>query len=154
MSHRPEALGQFITITIRNNRAAPEKEIMVSVGGAMPGNITKDSRRECAAMNKVRKNVILPLAAIIAILAVGTTAYGQTGEAGITDATNQVKGYFDVGVDLIYAIGAIVGLVGAVKVYNKWSNGEQDTAKVASSWFGACIFLVVVATVLRGFFGV
>ncbi len=54
----------------------------------------------------------------------------------------------------MYAIGAIVGLVGAVKVYNKWSAGEPDTAKVASSWFGACIFLVVVATVLKSFFGV
>jgi len=53
-----------------------------------------------------------------------------------------------------YAIGAIVGLVGAVKVYTKWSNGEPDTAKVASSWFGACIFLVVVATILKGFFNV
>ncbi|WP_433863894.1 DUF4134 domain-containing protein [Sphingobacterium thalpophilum] len=81
-------------------------------------------------------------------------AQGGTGATGITNATNQVKGYFSIGVDLVYAIGAIVGLVGAVKVYNKWSNGEQDTAKVASSWFGACIFLVVVATVLKGFFNV
>lgn len=95
--------------------------------------------------------------AILAIMAmVAAGAYGQTGtgSSGITNATNQVKGYFGIGVDLVYAIGAIVGLVGAVKVYNKWSNGEQDTAKVASSWFGACIFLVVVATILKGFFGV
>lgn len=83
-----------------------------------------------------------------------TILYAQSGEAGITAATNQVKEYFKVGVNLVYAIGAIVGLVGAVKVYNKWSSGEPDTAKVASSWFGACIFLVVVATVLKGFFGV
>jgi hypothetical protein len=93
---------------------------------------------------------------LVGILAIQMTiAYGQqTGAAGITGATTQVKGYFSIGVDLVYAIGAIVGLVGAVKVYNKWSNGEQDTAKVASSWFGACVFLVVVATVLKGFFGV
>lgn len=91
---------------------------------------------------------------LTAMLFVTGMLYAQSGEAGITNATNQVRGYFSVGVNLVYAIGAIVGLVGAVKVYNKWSNGEQDTAKVASSWFGACIFLVVVATVLRGFFGV
>ncbi len=83
-------------------------------------------------------------------------AYAQTGDgnAGISAATNSVKGYFASGTSLMYAIGAIVGLVGAVKVYNKWSAGEPDTAKVASSWFGACIFLVVVATVLKSFFGV
>ncbi|MBK1439808.1 DUF4134 domain-containing protein [Parapedobacter sp. ISTM3] len=101
-------------------------------------------------MKKVLKAALVPLCIALAMV-----AYGQgSGESGITSATNQVRGYFSVGVNLVYAIGAILGLVGAVKVYNKWSNGEQDTAKVASSWFGACIFLVVVATVLRGFFGV
>jgi len=91
---------------------------------------------------------------LAAMVLMVTVLYAQSGEAGITSATEKVKSYFAVGVNLVYAIGAIVGLVGAVKVYNKWSSGEPDTAKVASSWFGACIFLVVVATVLKGFFGV
>ena len=78
----------------------------------------------------------------------------QDGNAGITQATAQVKSYFDTGTNLMYAVGAIVGLVGAVKVYKKWNDGEHDTGKVASSWFGSCIFLVVVATVLKSFFGV
>lgn len=83
-------------------------------------------------------------------------AYGQTadGNAGITKATNEVKSYFSDGTKLMYAIGAIVGLIGAVKVYNKWNSGDPDTNKVAAAWFGSCIFLVVVATVLRSFFGV
>jgi hypothetical protein len=55
---------------------------------------------------------------------------------------------------LMYAIGAVVGLIGAVKVYQKWNAGEPDTGKVAAAWFGSCIFLVIVATVLRSFFGV
>jgi hypothetical protein len=44
--------------------------------------------------------------------------YAQTanGSAGITQATTQVAGYFDVGCNLMYAIGAVVGLIGAVKV--------------------------------------
>ena len=78
----------------------------------------------------------------------------QDGNAGISEATNQVKSYFDGGTDLMYAIGAIVGLVGAIKVYKKWGDGDGDTGKVASSWFGACIFLVVVSTILKSFFGV
>lgn len=32
------------------------------------------------------------------------------------------------------------------------SSGDPDTSKTASSWFGACIFLIVAATVLRSFF--
>ena len=82
------------------------------------------------------------------------SAMAQDGNAGINQATSQVKSYFDTGTNLMYAIGAIVGLVGAIKVFKKWNDGEHDTGKVASSWFGSCIFLVVVATVLKSFFGV
>lgn len=83
-----------------------------------------------------------------------SAAFSQSGEAGIQEATNQVKGYFDTGTDLMYAIGAVVGIIGAIKVFNKWNAGEPDTNKVAAAWFGSCIFLVVVATVLKSFFGI
>jgi len=36
---------------------------------------------------------------------------------------------------------------------NKWNAGEPDTNKVAAAWFGSCVFLVIVATVLKSFFG-
>ena len=32
------------------------------------------------------------------------------------------------------------------------SAGDPDVSKVAASWFGACIFLIVAATILRSFF--
>jgi hypothetical protein len=80
-------------------------------------------------------------------------ADAQDGNAGITQATTMVKGYFDTGCNLMYAIGAVVGIIGAIKVYQKWNAGEPDTGKVAASWFGSCIFLVVVATVIKSFFG-
>lgn len=89
-----------------------------------------------------------------ALLSCSQALRAQDGKAGITQATNLVTGYFDTGITLLYAIGAVVGLVGAVKVYNAWSHGDQQTNKLAASWFGACIFLVVVAAVLRSFFGV
>jgi len=92
--------------------------------------------------------------AIIALLFLATVSLAQDGNAGINEATTQVKSYFSTGTNLMYAIGAIIGLVGAIKVYKKWNDGEHDTGKVASSWFGSCIFLVVVATVLKSFFGV
>ncbi|MDM1409016.1 MULTISPECIES: DUF4134 domain-containing protein [Myroides] len=74
------------------------------------------------------------------------------GAAGITEATQMVTSYFDPATKLIYAIGAVVGLIGGVKVYNKFSSGDPDTSKTAASWFGACIFLIVAATILRSFF--
>ena len=82
-----------------------------------------------------------------------TGAFAQgNGISGITEATNMVTSYFDPGTKLIYAIGAVVGLIGGVKVYSKFSSGGPDTSKTAASWFGACIFLIVAATILRSFF--
>ena len=72
--------------------------------------------------------------------------------AGITEATNMVTSYFDPATKLIYACGAVIGLIGGVKVYGKFSSGDPDTSKTAASWFGACIFLIVAATILRSFF--
>ena len=66
----------------------------------------------------------------------------------------RVRSYFQAGTNLMYAVGAIVGLIGAVKVYNKWQSGDHDTGKTAAAWFGSCVFLVVVTTVIRSFFGI
>jgi hypothetical protein len=52
----------------------------------------------------------------------------------------------------IIIVGAVIGLIGGVRVYQKFSSGDPDTSKTAASWFGACIFLIVAATILRSFF--
>jgi len=90
--------------------------------------------------------------AAIMLLAVHVVLAQGDGSAGITEATEMVTSYFDPATQLIYAIGAVVGLIGGVKVYNKFSSGDPDTSKTAASWFGACIFLIVAATILRSFF--
>ena len=87
-------------------------------------------------------------------LLVGFAMYAQDGIAGINEANTRVRSYFQAGTNLMYAVGAIVGLIGAVKVYQKWNSGDHDTGKVAAAWFGSCVFLVVVATVIRSFFGI
>lgn len=100
-------------------------------------------------MKKQRKKVLLAAVAILS--GIGAFAQGN-GSAGINEATQMVTSYFDPATQLIYAIGAVVGLIGGVKVYNKFSSGDPDTSKTAASWFGACIFLIVAATILRSFF--
>ncbi|MNE71307.1 hypothetical protein D3C80_1671680 [compost metagenome] len=103
---------------------------------------------------KKNKQTVCSLLIAITLIMVINITNAQDGNAGITEAANKVKGYFDTGTDLMYAIGAVVGLVGAVKVFQKWNAGEPDTGRVAAAWFGSCVFLVVVATVLKSFFGI
>lgn len=100
-------------------------------------------------MEKQRKKMLL--VATYMLSGMGAFAQGN-GAAGITEATQMITSYFDPATQLIYAIGAVVGLIGGVKVYNKFSSGDPDTSKTAASWFGACIFLIVAATILRSFF--
>ncbi|AYM99202.1 DUF4134 domain-containing protein [Chryseobacterium sp. 3008163] len=100
-------------------------------------------------MEKQRKKLLLLGLTFLAV----TGAFAQgNGTAGINEATQMVTSYFEPATQLIYAIGAVVGLIGGVKVYNKFSSGDPDTSKTAASWFGACIFLIVAATILRSFF--
>ena len=100
-------------------------------------------------MKKVKKQFYLMMSSLLGVISM----YAQgDGTAGIVEATQMVTGYFDPATKLIYAIGAVVGLIGGVKVYNKFSSGDPDTSKTAASWFGACIFLIVAATILRSFF--
>ena len=88
-------------------------------------------------MEKQRKKVVL--ATMTMLSGFNVLAQGD-GSAGITEATQMVTSYFDPATQLIYAIGAVVGLIGGVKVYGKFSSGDPDTSKTAASWFGACIF--------------
>jgi hypothetical protein len=105
--------------------------------------------RRFSMSKRVTKPVLL-IATVLWSLAL----YAQDGTAGINDANQRVRSYFAAGTNLMYAIGAIVGLIGAVKVYSKWNAGDHDTGKVAAAWFGSCVFLVVVSTVIRAFFGI
>lgn len=62
------------------------------------------------------KYLLLLFTLCIYNLLTSLSLFAQDGNAGIQEATNKVKGYFDTGTDLMYAIGAVVGIIGAIKV--------------------------------------
>ena len=65
------------------------------------------------------------IAAVLLLSAYSAFAQGN-GLSGINQATNMVTSYFDPATKLIYAIGAVVGLIGGVKVYSKFSSGDLE----------------------------
>ena len=107
----------------------------------------KIERKQLCRGKLTKANMVLLLTLI------ANSIVAQDGNEGINQATDMVKSYFDSGANLMYAAGALLGLIGGVKVYQKWNHGDHDTGKVAAAWFGSCIFLVVVATVIKSFFG-
>ncbi len=81
-----------------------------------------------------------------------TTAQAFAGVGAIDSVTAELATYVDSIGNLILIIGAIVGLVGGVRVYVKWNNGDQDVNKAIMGWMGSCMFLVLVGTIVNAFF--
>lgn len=104
-------------------------------------------------MNKIEKvrNVLL------ALLLTTATSYAQNAQGGlqgIKAADAALRTYFKPLGTLILVIGAIVALIGAIKVFGKFSQGDPDATKSLAAWGGACLFLVLAGTVISAFFGV
>lgn len=59
------------------------------------------------------------LAVLMILCSVEFVSAAGNGLSGINEATTMVTSYFEPGVKLIYAIGAVVGLIGGVKCYSK-----------------------------------
>lgn len=95
-------------------------------------------------------------AAPLLVMATFSGAKAQTadGNNGINQANTLIRSYFQTGTQLMYAIGALVGLVGAIRVFVLWNSGHRDEMnRAAAAWFGSCVFLVVVALIIQSFFG-
>lgn len=97
--------------------------------------------------SKVSKGLVA-----VALVLLANSVFAQGGAGAITQATSDIEGYIEPIGGLIQAIGAVVGIVGGVRIYNKWNNGDQDVNKELIGWAGACIFLLLVPTIITAFF--
>jgi hypothetical protein len=100
----------------------------------------------------VKKKKLFGLAVLSSMVA--EDALAQSGTTGINAATSSLTAYVDPVSTLCLAIGAVVGIIGGVRVYIKWNSGDQDINKELMGWGGSCLFLVLVSVVIKAFFGV
>ena len=78
----------------------------------------------------------------------------SAGTTALSTVTTEIAKYVPVAVKLCYAIAGVVAVVGAISVYIKMNNEEQDVKKSIMMLVGACIFLIAAAQALPLFFGV
>jgi hypothetical protein len=69
----------------------------------------------------MKKRLFLTAGLLLSALAVFAQGPGTNG---INEAAGMVTGYFEPATKLIYAIGAVVGLIGGIKVYGKFVRRE------------------------------
>ncbi len=98
------------------------------------------------------KKTILTVCLVLSNMVLTFAQNDASRKQALQQVETDIKGYFDVACGIFYAICAIMALVGAFKVYSKWSNGDPDTSKVAVGWFGSLIFVAVVVTLIKSFF--
>lgn len=92
--------------------------------------------------NRISRFATLVLLAIASSL----NAYADVG-AGIAKATSEINKYMPAVQKLCYAIAGIVFIVGAVSIFIKMSNDEQDVKKSIMMLIAGVIFLVVAAAI-------
>ncbi len=95
--------------------------------------------------------IVCGSAAVFAQNAAGDYSAGTTALGTVTE---EIAKYVPYVTKLCYAIAGVVALVGAISVYIKMNNEEQDVKKSIMMIVGACIFLVAAAQALPLFFGV
>ena len=107
-------------------------------------------------VNGVKKAAARPgrLQMAMMMLMVGTVAFAQNTADALTTVTTEIAKYVPIVVKLCYAIAGVVAVVGAISVYIKMNNEEQDVKKSIMMIVGACIFLIAAAQALPLFFGI
>lgn len=113
--------------------------------------------------SRVKKALVQPgrMQMLMMMLMVGTVAFAQNtagdysaGTTALGTVTTEIAKYVPVVVKLCYAIAGVVAIVGAISVYIKMNNEEQDVKKSIMMIVGACIFLIAAAQALPLFFGI
>jgi len=113
----------------------------------------------CVSAGKKIKSVVMDprfIAVMLLLVVVTVSADAQSMDSGvqaITKSTDSLKKYIPVVTKLCYAVAGIVAILGAISVYIKMNNEEQDVKKSIMLIVGACIFLVAAAQALPLFFG-
>nr|WP_235802705.1 DUF4134 family protein [Vaginella massiliensis] len=81
-----------------------------------------------------------------------TPLMAQGGNSAIANASTTIADYWDPIKKLLNAVGGVVGLIGGLRIYNKWTNGDQDINKEILGYGGAMVFLIIVPQFVSAFF--
>ena len=110
--------------------------------------------RKCG--NFLRVGFVAAMLAASPVMTFAQNAAGDysAGTSALSTVTTEIAKYVPFVVKLCYAIAGVVAVVGAISVYIKMNNEEQDVKKSIMMIVGACIFLVAAAQALPLFFGI
>ncbi len=82
--------------------------------------------------------------------------FGQSppGVAKFQEVESDMERFYVALSRLSFAVGAVSGLLGGLRVYTNWQMGRHQVDVQVISWFGACIFLSTIGFFLSGLYAV
>jgi hypothetical protein len=84
-------------------------------------------------------------------------ALGATAQPGISEmqqAQQNLQSTFFSAMDCALVLAAILGIVGALRIYHNWQMGQPRIDEQVAAWFFAAFFMVLAGAFLRGVFGI
>jgi len=97
---------------------------------------------------------INPITLAITVQLISLSVSAQDGGAALDQANTMLRSYYEKAVPVMYAVGALCGIIGGVKVYRTLAEGKHESPTLIASFIFACIFLVLFPTAIRAFFGI
>ena len=97
---------------------------------------------------------INPVMLVLTLQLISLSVSAQDGGAALDQANTMLRSYYEKAVPVMYAVGALCGIIGGVKVYQNLANGKHESPHLIASFLFACIFLVLFPTAIRAFFGI
>lgn len=90
----------------------------------------------------------------LSVQLISLSVMAQDGGAALDQANSLLRTYYEKAVPVMFAVGALCGIIGGVKVYQYLAQGKHEASHHMSSFIFACIFLVLFPTVIHAFFGI
>lgn len=115
-------------------------------------NRMKSRVRGMLALPNARRMATLCLMAMCGVVAFAQTPQNQIGINALENVSKDIYDYVPVVQSVCYALAGVVAVVGAISVYIKMNNEENDVKKSIMMIVGACVFLIAAATSLPLFF--
>ena len=115
-------------------------------------SIKKAAKSVLASCGRALMSPRLSMFLVCALVAVSVFADASAGASAFSQITEDIKAYIPLVQNLCYAIAGVVAVAGAISVYIKMNNEEQDVKKSIMMIVGACIFLIAAAQALPLFF--
>ena len=82
------------------------------------------------------------------------TAAAQPGISEMQQAGQELSSSFFSAFDLALVLAALLGTIGAGKIYHNWQMGKPRIDADVAAWFFAAMFMVLSGAFLRALFGI